>query len=408
MATRTYTGAAASVAQVQTVTPGGTIAATDTFTLTHGSGKALTFEATTTTVAHVVTGLYDKIVASTEPEWQEIEASDEGTHLLLTGRTPGVPFTVTSSISNVSGGAAPTLTDSVTTAASGPNFWNVAANWSGAAVPTTGDTAIIEGAFNINYGLDNSGDTLARLIVRDFSGTIGLPPLNQSGYPEWREQYLKVSATILDVLHNVTSGLMRFNVGTVQTALAVYTTGSPTSPTVKALTFRGTHASNAGSILGGSVGVATEASETATFTTFGVADSQNVDVELGIGCTLTTVTQDGGNVYLWADATTVNVNGGTMYLCDDPDIATALKIRTGGTAIVNGGPTIAKVFLEGGTLDCEKDVRAFTVTDCDLYAGSTIADRFGRVTWTNAIAKKGCDFDAVTLRMGISKAVSFA
>lgn len=416
MATRTYTGAAAYATQVQTVTPGGTIAATDTFTLTHGSGKALTFPATTTTVAHVVTGLYDAIIAAqaVDVEWQEIEATDNTTHLTLTARTPGVPFTVTSSISNVSGGAAPTLTDAVTTAASGPNYWNVAANWSGATLPVDGDTVVIEGTYNIQYGLDTSAVTLARIIVRDFSGTIGLPPINQNGYPEWRDQYVRSGAsadaqtTIIDIMQNVTSGLMRFRTNDSQTVLNVYSTGSPSSPTIKALTFYGTHASNVANLLSGSIGIATEASEAATFATIGTADNQNLDVELGLGLSLTTLNQNGGNVYLYADATNAIVNGGTLYLCDDPDIGTALKIREGATVVVNGGPTIAKLFMEGGTFDAEKDNRAFTVTNCDLYKGSTIADKSGRATWTNAIAKLGCDFDQVTLRMGLNKSVSFA
>ena len=409
MATRYYTGAAKRVAQVDTVTPGGTIAATDTFSVTINN-KTLTFTATTTTVAHVVTGLYNLWVASEEPEFLEVEPTDSTTTLTLTARTPGKPFTVTASVSNVSGGAAPTLTQATGTAASGPEYWNVAANWSSATAPTTGDTAIIEGNYNILYGLDDNSTTLAKMVIRDFSGVIGLPPTNpEGGYPEYRDQYLKVSSTIIDIMQNVTSPRIRINVGTNQTTATVYSSGTSGDPTIKAVTLRGTHASNVVNNLGGEVGTATEAGETATVATFRQGSSaSNPVTEIGDGASLTTVVVDSGTLINYADFTNGTANGGTIILVDDPDIGGTLHVREA-TVVVNGGPIIAKLVLAGGSvLDLSQDARALTITDCTMHAGATVRDPFGRATWTNAIVKSECDFDDLTLEMGHGKSVSFA
>ena len=409
MATRYYVGAAKKVAQVDTITPGGTIAATDTFSVII-NGKTLTFTATTTTVAHVVTGLYNLWIASEEPEFQEIAPTDSTTTLTLTARTPGKPFTVTASVSNVSGGAAPTLTQATTTSASGPSFYTTAANWSGSSTPTTGDTAIIEGDYEILYGLDDNSTTLAKMVIRDFSGRIGLPPVNPDGnYPEYREQYLKVSATILDILENVTSSRIRINVGSNATTTTVLSSGASDVATIRAVTIKGTHADNIFNIIGGEVGIATEASETATVKTLRVGGgSVQPQVDVGDGTTLTTVVLNSGTLNCYADFTTGTINGGTLNLIDDPDIGGTLTIR-GAPAVVKGGPTIAKVVVvDGGVLDLSQDSRTLTITDCDVYSGATILDGFGRVTWTNAIVKKECDFDDLDLQLGHGKSVSFA
>lgn len=409
MATISYTAAAKAVAQVDTITPGGTIAATDIFTMTV-NGKSLSFTATTTTVDHVVTGLKAAFDATTEPEWGELTASDDTTTLTLAGRTLGKPFTVTTSINNVSGGAAPTLTQATTTSCSGPAFANVAANYSGSATPSTGDTLIVEGDADILYGLDLSAVTLARMIIRDYGGRIGLPPKNDEGnYPEYRDQYLKISATVLDIMDNVSSGRIRLNVGSAQTAATVMTSGTSPVPTIAAVTLVGTHASNVVNIMGGQVGIATETGETSKVATLRVGGGNNrPNVTISENVTLTTVVLDGGDLTLYADFANGTVNGGTLNLVDDPDISGTLTIRKGSPVIINGGPTIAKIVMAGGTLDMTQDARPVTVTNCDLYSGSTIRDPYQRVTWSNAIVKKECDFPDVSLELGNSATVSFA
>lgn len=408
METRYYTGAAKEVAQVNTITPAN-VGIGNTFTLTC-NGKTLVFTADAATVANVTAGLAALVAASEEPEWQEVTATDNTTTLTLTARTPGKPFTQTSS---ASGGTA-TLITSTTTSNSGPEQYDAAANWSGATAPTTGDTVIIEGAFNLRYGTLASV-TAARTIIRDFTGTIGLPPVNaDGGYPEYRSQYLLMSSTILDVMENVSSGMMRFNVGSAACTANIYSTGGATVPTLNALTFVGTHSSNALNVLSGSVGVATEAGEAATLTMFKTGSggfAGQLELTLGLGCTLTNGIVSGGSVKCYADLSGyLYINAGTVSLIDDPDIAGVIYVYTEGTLAINGTPTLGgAIGVYGGRVDCTQDVRNFV---CDgtvtLHRGSTWDDRHGRGSYNGDVLLSGCDWADVTARFGPTRTYSVA
>lgn len=402
MATRYYTGAAKAVAQVNTITPAN-VNIGNTFTLTW-NGKTLIYTAAAATVADVTAGLVALVAASEEPEWQTVTAADITTALTLTANTPGQPFTQTSS---AAGGTA-TLVTATTTANSGPEQYDLAANWSGGVAPTgtNVDTVIIEGAFNLRYGT-LAGVTAARLIVRDFSGTIGLPPVNaDGGYPEYRSQYLLMSATILDVMENVTSGMMRLNVGSAACTATVYSTGGATVPTLNALTFVGTHASNVLNVLSGSVGVATESGEAATLTLVKTGSggfAGQLELTLGIGCTLTNAILSGGNVRFYADLSGyLYVYGGTVTLIDDPDIAGVVYVYQDGTLVINGTPTLGgAVEVFGGKVDCTQDVRNFTCSgNVTLHRGSTWDDRYARGSYGGDVLLDGCDWADVTARFG--------
>lgn len=395
MSTRSYVGAAPLAAKVYTITPGGTIAATDTFAVTCG-GTTFTFTATTTTVAHVTAGLYALIAAAqtagSSLEWAPLTAADATTALTVTTTTPGEDFTLTVAVSNVSGGAAPTLTLTTTTANSGPEQYDNALNWSSATLPVDNDTIVIEGNYNLRYGTLASV-TPARVIIRDFSGTIGLPPINANGrYPEYRSQYMLLGnaadaiAMTWDFMGNITSGLMRLSAADAQVTVNVYSTGTPSDPTIAALTLIGTHASNVLNVLSGSVASASESGEASTWANWRTGEGTfagALDLELGLGCTLTTGTQGGGIVRLVNDCATVVVDGGTLFLIDDPDIGTKLTINENATVVVVGGPTITAMLIQGGKLDATKDIRPFTITSSSVGIGSVIDDKFSRITLTN-------------------------
>lgn len=424
MATRYYTGSAKKVAQINTVTPGGTIAATDTFTITINN-KSITFTATTTTVAHVVTGLYNLFIASTEPEFLEIEATDSTTHLTLTARTAGIPFTIATAIDNVSGGGAPTLVDATTTAASGPEYANVAANWSSATLPVDSDIIIIEGAHNIRYGLDQSSVSPERIIIRDFSGQIGLPPINATGgYPEYRDQYMKYGAVAdgvtidIDILTNVTSGLIRINTNDAQTVLNVYSTGRPAVSQVKSVTWLGSHASNVVNVLSGSVGVATEASETATVATMRVGPGVlggSLDMECGLGLSLTTLRHYGGTVAAFNDIGTIvcDGSGALLTLWDDADVTTALTSQNGATVYPNGTMTIAATTVgNGGQVLLTQDNRGVTFSGAvTLEAGAIFMDPFARGTYSGTPDIQlggGATLQNITINLGAGHGLNVA
>lgn len=416
MSLRTFIGGAPLVKKVVTIVAGGTIAATDTFAVTIGA-ITFTFTATTTTPEHVHTGLYDLIIDSQElggsQGWANLTVEDNGAAgLVLTANNPGEDFTVSVLATDVSGGADPTLTATVTTANSGPEVANIAPNYSGAAVPVDSDTVAFEGKHFARYGLDQSSVTPERIDVRDFFGHVGLPPTNQlGGYPEYREQYAKWGAagdgvTVdINVYDTNRSGLIRFNINDAQGIVSVYGTGPRDYQEVPAFCFLGSHADNVVNFIAGNCGIATEPGETATAKT--VRIGRDAVVELGEGASITNCDSEGGTVTLYCDVANYTAFAGNSLLIDDPDITTLLKVLSDATVTINGGPTIAKLVLLG-KLDMSKDVRPVTITNCDIYAGAEVFDPRGRITWSNAIVKKECDFDDIKLVLGHGKSVSFA
>jgi len=96
------------------------------------------------------------------------------------------------------------VVQTATTANSGPNNWDVAANWNNNTAPVTSDTVYISDTdVSILYGLDQSAVTLAALhIEQTFTGFIGLPRTNTDGtssYFEYRDSYLQIGATLLNI-----------------------------------------------------------------------------------------------------------------------------------------------------------------------------------------------------------------
>jgi hypothetical protein len=142
MSTIRFKGNALAVAQVDTLTVGGTVEAGDRFVSTINT-KALSVAATTTVLATTATDFYtawEALDASLYPEYAEITADDSSATVTLTSNEEGVPFTVTVTTTESNGGAADaqTFVRTATTASSGPLHWDTAANWSAAAVPVTG------------------------------------------------------------------------------------------------------------------------------------------------------------------------------------------------------------------------------------------------------------------------------
>ena len=202
MATTRWKGGAGSVPQVTTVTLTAYDVAT-TYKLTVGS-KVISVAGQGGTVITTATALVAAWAASTAGEVAGISADNAGgtsATITLTADTPGVPFTVTSSVTGGTGtiGAATT-----TQAATGPHHWDNAANWSGGAVPASGDTVFFDRSdYPVQYGLAQSAVTLAALYVSaDYAQDIGLAEVNTEGstsHVEYRPTYLAISASVLEV-----------------------------------------------------------------------------------------------------------------------------------------------------------------------------------------------------------------
>lgn len=406
-ATIYWKGDAQAVAQLNTITVGGTWATGDIANALY-NGKIVSFTVgATETIQAVVTGLAAAWNASVIREMTEITAAPGTTTITLTADVAGVPFTVTVSKTSASG----TISIAITTASSGPNDVSTLTNWSAGALPGAGDTVIIENsASSLLYGLDAlAAVTLAALHIRQsFTGTIGLPRTNgttTSSYIEYRPTYLQVGATICSIGTNDGngSGRIKIDFGAVQTALTVWNSGNSLETGLKSIIIKGTHASNTLTVMKGSVDVAPFASETAVIAALkvGYLDNQanDSDVRCSSGTTLTTLTQTGGKVNVASNCATI-VNDAGDIVVDGTATSTTVTVR--GRMIDRSTGTWAALILYG-TYDRRQNLAAKTITAIAMYAGAVYRDPYGVVTVTNGVSLTTCTPEQVTLDIAPGK-----
>ena len=336
------TSGALDVADIWKVVLSGTWTAGDTITFTVGNRSLVMTAGSTVTTAALATALTemwngDSITGDNTrsdtgdnvPEFAEATASIGATTstVLITMNTAGIPLGFSASRTTASSGA---ITVTNPTVASGSQFWGGAANWSN-GVPAAGDTVYFDNASgSVRYGLDQSAVTVAALYIdQSFTGELGLPATNDNGYPEYREQYLKIGSTILKVGRGSGTGSQRLkiNTGSVQTALTVYATGT-SADELPALQWKGTNSSNALVMSGGSVGVALFGSETATLAT---VNKSGGDLTTGAGVTLSGALTHGGGTWVINSA-----------------VATSLTQTSGASVTINGTGAVASLELQGG------------------------------------------------------------
>jgi trimeric autotransporter adhesin len=414
-----WRGDAQAVAQVDTITVTGTWAANDTATLTiNGKDLVLTVgtDVTVTDIADALkemingdtqSGTGDHVFSDTGPnvlEFAEIEASAATGVLTITGRTAGMPFTITRSETTAGTGALGAVTS--VTAATGPNHWSNAENWVGGAVPVNSDDVwFIDNAVPVLYGLGQSAVTLASLnIDQSYTGTIGLPRTNASGYFEYRETYLAIGATLLNIGRGegAGSGRIKIDLGSVQSTVKIDDAGNPLDDGLEAVLLKGTNASNSIGVSKGSLGVAVFPGETAVVATLRVGYRENVsgdsEVRCGVGVTLTTITQSGGLLTIQSNVTTVNITDGELDVL--AGTVTTYNIDGGAVRHSSAGTITTANVGSGGQLDFRRDLRGRTITNCNLYAGFDFQDPNKTVTFTNGIDFLRCGVADGTLNIG--------
>lgn len=405
MANQLWRGDATAVAQVATVT----VTAFDVTTIysININGKLVSVLGITS-AAGTAAALQTALAASGILEFLEVTWTYPGSGAVITGTaaTAGVPFTATSS---VSGGTGTIGAVTTTVTSTGPNDWNTASNWSTGTVPVNADVAWLQNsASSILYGLAQSGVTLTAINQDStFTGTVGLPRNNLSGYVEYRPTYLAIGVTTLNVGTNpgIGAGCGRFkiNLGSVQSAINIFSTGSQADAGLPAIILKGTHASNVLVALQGTIGVAIEAGDVSTILTVqvGFQRSQQTDVTLtlGTGCTLTTISQYGGVVYAASNVTTWNCYDGTAWFTGSATLTT-LDIEEGGTFYYQSSGTLTTGTVGVGcTLDYSRDPRLKTITNVTVYG--TYIDSNKIVTNTNPIyCPNGMGSGGATLNLG--------
>lgn len=294
--------------------------------------------------------------------------------------TPGVTPPVGTIASTVS-----PMSQSTTTASSGPNDWDVATNWSTNTVPETGDTVYIsETDVSILYGLDQSAFTLAALhIDQTFTGSIGLPRTNTDGttsYYEYRDSYLKIGATLLNIGDKDGDGSDRIKIdlGSVQSTVLITDSGESPDGNTPPILLLGTHASNVINVNRGTVGVAYYPTEVSTIATLKQAffddAADDTTVYLGSGVTIGAIVKSGGVIDINSSTTTISQSGGTLNIHDGAHPALTIvdgdcNYNSTGTGVISIGGT--------GVLNFNQDRRSKTITsitknseECEIYDDS--------------------------------------
>lgn len=369
-----------------------------------------------TDIATTADNLAVALEASTNPYFTSVDWVSDGVDTVTgTSSDLGMPWTGAGSV--VGGTGTITYTAEVT-AATGPNHWDEAENWSTGTAPVSTDAVIIENsAINIRWGLDQNAITLASMIIRkSYTGKIGLKS-NQVATSadgettdetevEYRDLYLRIGITDLAIGENLTgvsqsgSTLIKIDTVAVATTINVFDTGSSSDetgkPGIQLLT------ANASAQLfiregSASVGLAVgKPFETSTIQSIEIGDEMDSGgVNVGPGVTITTFKCKSGTHFLQSAGTitTVEIDGGTVssegdYLITTVTVANAglynsNHINSGGNAIttmninLNGelntlGNSEPRTFgtlniSVGGTLSADKDI--LTVTTFEEPSG---------------------------------------
>lgn len=385
MATNIWTGAAAAVAQVDQLTPGGTIEADDKFIVKMtdpdtGREATVTAQPGGTTVADVCAAVVAAMQASPDPLFRAVTASNQTTHVLVTAVVAGKPFDCTVQTTEAGGGVSDgqTFTRAAVTPSAGPSDYNVAANWSLGHVPTTGeDVDIPPGTPAILFGLNQSGVTIGAFTRHaGASAAIG----------RWDDgvlRYLRIKPTALTIRGR--GSLVAIDVGAETIAPYIEHTGEPEYGRAHAVYVRGTALTGV-QVETGYVGICAGPGDAGAVTAaIGVAAGY---VTIGAGTTVTgvTLTQLGGTVHARAAVPTVNVHGAQTIYRQQAGNWTTLNAYFGATVHANAGGTYATTKLHSGAklLKTENAVPV-TLTNTEIGAGCRIGDPAARITFTNPV-----------------------
>lgn len=394
MARPIWKGDGRPVAQVDTLTPGGTIEADDIFNVTLenrlGEKHTLSVAAGGTTAALVVDAIvaeYVALKAAAIAPWDEVTVADAGNTATITGDTAGEPFRATETTTEANGDAADAQTFAVatTTAVKGPHIYKDPENWSTQAIPVADDDPIIPANATIPiYGVD---DTAVALDDFDIEEGCSIA-IGSHAWP------LKITAD-----ENVNMGGIGDTHLYIDTANVVNVTkaGQASGPGVYK-----THLSGGTvDVLNVSVGarervdIGDGMEGIGTFTTINHTSGEIV-VRAGVTCT--TLNSDGGSLENNSSAATVNLNGADTI--QKGLAGTKLNILSGNVKYRATG-TCPEVEVWGeGVLDCTKNLSARTFTQLKGHAGARVDDPEGTITLTNGYQAIDCSNGELAFNLG--------
>jgi len=387
MATKYWQPKVTAVAQLTTVTVGGTLSG-ETFTLTVNGIDIATHTDADTVIATTVAALVAAWNASTHAYATGITAADASPTLTLTADNAGEPFVITL---NTPGGSA-TLGQAETTSATGPNHVDAADNWGG-SLPSNSDIIVFrDSSISAPWGLDQLSTTGHTLEVEQtYTGLLGLASATflladtaNTTAQEYRPDYFTLDISRLEIGGHtgpgIPSGSQRIKVDNDRASAnttVIHDTASAAAETSKPpVRLKFVHADADIDVRSGSGGVGIAMDIPGETSTIGDIVVQGGKFYAGSGVTLTNLTVSGGDAIIDAAATitAIKVHGGNVRTEGDYTVTTLTT--TGGNVTANhiktAGSAITTANLEGGTTDASKGGEARTWATVNLSRGATL------------------------------------
>jgi len=389
VATKYWTPNAAAVAQVTTVTVGGTLSG-ETFTISVNGVQIASHTDATTTISDTVAALVAAWNLSTHPYAPGITAAAASPTLTLTADTAEVPFAVTL---NTPGGSA-TFGQAATVAPTGPHTWDEADNWSGSAVPSNSDVIVLRDcATNICWGLAGLSTTDHVMHVeQSFKGKIGLRAdqfatsadgdTTVSTATEYRATYLQLDMDRIEIGAHLgpgtPAGSQRIKLDDDSgsaTTIVVHNTAAAASESNKpAVRLKANSASCDIDVRGGQGGVGVAVDVPGETSTIGDVYATGGNVFLGEGVTVTNIVNHGGAAHVnlgTATCTLVETTGGTTIVDGDQAVTTVKP--SGGRTLLHTTGTVTNLTYEGpGECDLTGSGAARTVSTVTPVPGATL------------------------------------
>ena len=266
------------------------------------------------------------------------------------------------------------------------NF-TVATNWSGGAVPTSGDTVIFaRNAVDLDGGLGQSAVTNITMIVeQSFTGRIGTI-----------DSYLQLGCATVEIgrddagLNPPGSARINLDVGTNSSIITIINTGGiPSDDGYQCVRLLAASASTQIRARRGRVSLASLIGETATIDDIQWGDDAGTDTinnvcEIGSGVTMDDLNIMGGVAKVRCAVDAVNVYGGRMETEGTGTIGT-LRVRGGSVWSNSTGTITGATVSNNGTLDLSRSAAARTITTLTMADAARVITH-PNVTLTNGIA----------------------
>jgi hypothetical protein len=423
MSLKIFRGGAAPQAKAYTWTIGGTIEVGDQFRITIGS-RRFVVSVNSTVAADVATQIANAINTIDQtryPEFSEVIASSLSAVLTISARIPGEDFSITAD-SVESDGTTPadgqTITAGSTTASKGPKHWDDPNNWAGGSLPVDGDDILIEDyTGDILYGLDQSPIDAASLTLRTtMTGRLGLAPINENGYPEYREKYLKIKPTVLTV--EAYSPRIMINTLNVQNTITVRMPSQQLSVGqgqggLPAFLWVGTGIGDGPTfeLISGSVGIAILAGESANLTLFNMGGDGNTSVLGGGSLDLVELKQIGGSARFRTAPLKITKYAGDLVV-ENGDVPDGFWNYGGKTEWLSDGDCDIYEGTQSAEIWFTKDLRARTFgstgNPIQLHRGTKFKDSFGTVALPEGYQPVDCKISDVDVDLGNNRIVTVA